>query len=382
MNAALAFTLLVLFISLGLFLRLRNGMRQLQLLGGFSPILPDSAPRVSIIFSALNEASTIEPALRSMLALDYPDLEIIAINDRSNDATGAILDRLGQEHPILRVLHIRELPSGWLGKNHALQKGGELATGDYLLFTDADVIFDRNALRRAVGYAQREQLDHLVVWAEYIVRSHFLAMVMLTSIMAFFTRFMPWKVRTSPKLYLGMGAFNMVRATSYRKAGGHVPLALEVVDDIGLGKLMKKSGFKQDVLLGRGTVSVEWYRNTREWISGIEKNAFAMIDFSLWKCGMLGAVALTISCWPWIGLFVTHNVSWWLNLTTLAIRLATLDDLRRPRGWNPRCLFYWPLFPAVTLFVFLRAIVLIIVRDGINWRGTHYSLSELKQGQI
>ena len=109
MNAALAFTLLVLFISLGLFLRLRNGMRQLQLLGGFSPILPDSAPRVSIIFSALNEALTIEPALRSMLALDYPDLEIIAINDRSYDATGAILDRLGQEHPILRVLHIREL---------------------------------------------------------------------------------------------------------------------------------------------------------------------------------------------------------------------------------------------------------------------------------
>src|SRR5512133_478831 len=105
-------------------------------------------PRVSLIVSALNEAATIEPALRSLLAIDYPDLELIVINDRSTDATPAIIERVAADAPRMRVVHLRELPSGWLGKNHALHQGAAIATGDYLLFTDADAVFAPSAVAR------------------------------------------------------------------------------------------------------------------------------------------------------------------------------------------------------------------------------------------
>src|SRR5207248_653474 len=115
------------------------------------PLMPSGdAPRVSIVISALNEADTIEPALRSVLALDYPDLEVVVVDDRSTDATPEILDRLCCEHPALKVVHVRELPPGWLGKNHALQHGASLASGEYILFTDADVMFGPSAVSRAV----------------------------------------------------------------------------------------------------------------------------------------------------------------------------------------------------------------------------------------
>ena len=379
MSVAFVLTLLVLVITFGTFLQLWYGMRKLRLLADVPPALNGVAPRVSIVFSALNEATTIEPALRSLLALDYPNLEIIAIDDRSTDATGEILDRLGREHPSLRVLHIEELPSGWLGKTHALQRGGELASGDYLLFTDADVMFDRSALLRAVAYCERKQLDHLVVLAHFIVREHLLAMMLLSGSAFMYTKYKPWKVRTSPDHFIGMGAFNMVRATSYRQAGGHAPLALEVVDDIGLGRLMKHEGYSQDVLLGFGSVSVEWYRSTREMMRGVEKNSFAMLDYQFWKLILLTAVILPVRYWPWAGLFVTHGVTWWMNLAALAISLAMFDDLLRPTGWSRRCLAYWPFIAAISMLTIWRGVVLTLLRDGIDWRGTHYALAELKR---
>lgn len=379
MNAAFLLTLLVFLISLSTFLGLRYGMRKLKLLADIPPVLNCAAPRVSIIFSALNEAGTIEPALRSVLALDYPNLEIIAINDRSTDSTGEILDRLSREHPALRVLHIKELPTGWLGKNHALQRGGELASGDYLLFTDADVMFNRTALLRAVAYCEREQLDHLVVLAEFIVREHLLAMLLLSGSAFMYAKYKPWKVRTSQNHFFGMGAFNMVRATCYRQAGGHAPLALEVVDDIRLGKLMKHKGYSQDVLLGFGTVSVEWYRNTREMMRGVEKNSFAMLDYQFWTLILVTAVLLPVRYWPWIGLFVTQSVTWWMNLATLAIGLAMFDDLLRPTGWSRRCLAYWPLIGVISMLTIWRGVILTLWRGGIEWRGTRYALAELKR---
>src|ERR1700694_526309 len=154
-------------------------MRKIKLLGDTLPVLGKNPPRVSIVFSALNEAGTIEPALRSALSLDYPNLEIVAINDRSTDATGDILDRLSSEHSSMRVLHMRDLPPGWLGKNHALHRGAELASGAYLLFTDADVVFERSAITRAIAYCEQNDLDHLTVFPEMPVKDHLLAMMLL-----------------------------------------------------------------------------------------------------------------------------------------------------------------------------------------------------------
>ena len=123
----------------------------------------DDMPTLSIVVPACNEEDTIERGMNSLLALDYPHLEIIAVNDRSTDRTGAILDRLALSDPRLRVLHVETLPAGWLGKNHAMHSGSQAAKGKWLLFTDADVVFAPDALRRTVAFAERECLDHLVL---------------------------------------------------------------------------------------------------------------------------------------------------------------------------------------------------------------------------
>jgi glycosyltransferase involved in cell wall biosynthesis len=360
-------------------LRVHFGLKQVRQLSEIGDEIAPDAPRVSIIVSALNEADTIEPALRSLMALDYPRLELIAIDDRSTDATGAILDRLADEDPRLRVLHITELPPGWLGKTHALQRGGEAASGDYLLFTDADVIFEPRALRRAVAYCEEHRLDHLVVMAEFLVDNPLLASLLLNFLAFGFTTHPPWKLRTSKDVYLGMGAFNMVRADAYRQAGGHTTLRLEVVDDIMLGKRMKDHGFRQDALLGLKTVSLVWYRDAGELMRGLEKNSYAMVDYSIARLVAATVAVLVARYWPIVGLFVTSGSAWWLNVGALAANLLLHVELIRTTRWSARCFWWWVLSPALMLGILWRAVILTRRRGGVNWRGTLYSLEDLKR---
>src|SRR5690606_24876556 len=145
--------------------QLFQGVRRIARLDAIP--LPDERsvtwPRVSIVIAARNEERHLREALASVLALDYPDFEVIAIDDRSTDATGSILDRFAAECPRLRVVHVDELPRGWLGKNHALHAGAAQASGKYILFTDADIVMEPAALPRAVIYCEENELDHLAM---------------------------------------------------------------------------------------------------------------------------------------------------------------------------------------------------------------------------
>src|SRR5215210_3285113 len=169
-------TFLLLLLALGTFLlhlatafEILRGSRSIRRLRDVPP-LGGPRPRVSIIIPARNEERNVEEALRSVLALDYDNLEIEVVDDRSTDRTGEILDRMAAAEPRLRIVHVRELPAGWLGKNHALWLGAAKATGEYLLFTDADIVMDPSALRRAVGAMHKadggDGLDHLTASPE------------------------------------------------------------------------------------------------------------------------------------------------------------------------------------------------------------------------
>ena len=136
------------------------GNRSLVRLADVEPLEPP-LPRVSIIVAARNEERNIEAGIRSLLELDYDDLEIMVVDDRSEDRTGEILDQIAAEHPSLRVEHLTRTAHGWLGKNHAMYYGALRASGEFLLFTDADVVMQPSVLRRAVGYAVHQDIDHL-----------------------------------------------------------------------------------------------------------------------------------------------------------------------------------------------------------------------------
>jgi glycosyltransferase involved in cell wall biosynthesis len=343
-----------------------------------SPLAAADAPSVSIVVTALNEADTIAPALRSLLAIDYPNLEVIVINDRSTDATPQILDSMAAEHPRLRVLHIASLPPGWLGKNHALQRGAEIANGEYLLFTDADVVFAPDAVSRAAAYCRHHDVDHLTLLFDVVARTQLLRAMLLSFAVAFMMRFQPWKLERSDR-FVGVGGFNMVRRSTYFALGGHTAIPLAVLDDLALGRLVKQGGYRQQLLLGNGMVSVEWYRSTPELGRGIEKNIFAGFDYRL--SYLIGATVLILvtRVWPWIALFVTHGIEFRLYAATILASLILYAALLRERGWSLRCLVFMPVVPLIELWMWWKGALLVLARGGVVWRGTFYPLAEIRR---
>lgn len=357
------------------------GHRRLRALRDVPPA--QTGPPISIVAAARNEARGIEAAVTSLLHLDYPALEIILVNDRSTDDTGAILERLARLHPRLKIKHITELPDGWLGKNHALYVGAADAAGALLLFTDADIVFEPTTLRRAVRVMQEDGVDHLTAIPDARVPG-----VALSAFVAAFGVFFslysrPWKAR-DPKSrhHIGVGAFNLIRQETYRAIGTHRAIAMRPDDDIKLGKLVKKHRFRQDVVNGRDFVIVEWYSSLGEMIDGLMKNAFAGVDYSLvMVAGSTAALFLT-NVWPFLALFATDGVTRALNgVSVLLIVLIFWITNRNSRGH----LAYVLAFPAAALlFVYIiwRSALRAVIRGKITWRGTDYSLAQMRANRI
>ncbi len=363
-------------------IEIRRGNRSIRFLKDLPP-LAGPLPRVSILIPARNEERNLEEALRSVLALDYDNLEIDVVDDRSTDRTGEILDRMARTDPRLRVVHVRELPPGWLGKNHALWLGAGSATGEFLLFTDADVVLAPSALRRAVGAMVADRLDHLTASPE-IARPSALFEMFIGAFALFFALFTkPWKAKDpqSPH-HVGIGAFNLVRASAYRAAGGHQAIAMRPDDDLKLGKLLKKNGFRPEFVFGQGALRVEWYASVRELIQGLMKNAFSGVDYRVSVVVVATVAQLATWVWPFLALVLTSGPTRWLNLASVLVLLglcwinAPLAGVRRWHGVG------FPLATLLFLYIVWRAMLLTLWNGGIDWRGTHYPLAELKANKV
>ncbi len=345
-------------------------------------------PHVSIVVPARNEAEHIEAALLSLGQLDYPDYEVIAVDDRSEDASGDILDRLetqwrkqaeASQHR-LRVLHVKDLPPGWLGKTHAMWLAASQATGEWLLFTDADVVFRADALRRAVMYAERERADHLVMFPTMVMKSAGERMMMAFFQSQFVFAHRPWKV-ADPKSRdsMGVGAFNLIRREVYEQVGTYQRLRLAVLDDMKLGEVVKREGYRQRCVFGRNLLTLRWVFGAMGMVRNLTKNFFAIFHYYtafavLAVCGIL-FVNLAPFAGIWIAQgwaragFVTSLVSLALIYTGMAMR----SDISK---------VYVLLHPVGTLlfsYAVVRSVVLTLVRSGVVWRGTSYPLSELRR---
>ena len=372
----LLFTLLVM-------IELLIGNRSVEALRDMPSVSGTSPQKVSIIVAARNEQRNIRSALQSLLDLEYPNYELIVVDDRSEDATGEILDALAASTPRLNVIHIDSLPDGWLGKNHALWMGSRQAAGNYLLFTDADIIMEPTVVTRAVAYFERNHLDHLAVTPSMQMPTTFLGMfgVSFMVIFALFSR--PWTAK-DPKsgFHIGIGAFNMVRAETYRHVGGHKTIRLRPDDDIKLGKIIKLSGFRQSVAYAPEYLAVEWYSSIFEAIRGLEKNTFSGADYNILLVVSGAASQILFSLWPLAALFLTSGVTWYMNLIVILLSLILYADCAR---FHHSRVWYAIGYPvATTLFavIMMRTMILNLVQGGIYWRGTFYSLKELKANEI
>jgi cellulose synthase/poly-beta-1,6-N-acetylglucosamine synthase-like glycosyltransferase len=348
--------------------------------------LPESdadLPSITLVVAARNEARNIEAGVRSLLALDYPKLELIAVNDRSTDDTGKILDRIAKENPRLMVTHLTELPKGWLGKNHALHWGAEHAKGELLLFTDADVVLEPTTVKRAAKYLCDEGLDHLCISPEPTMPNWFLeAFVVAFSVfLSCYAR--PWKAKDPrSKAHIGIGAFNLLRLNAYHEIGTLQAIAMRPDDDIKLGKLVKLHGKRQEMLAGIGMVHVPWYSSLREVVVGLEKNTFAAVDYRI-SAALGGTFAiLAFNVFPFIAVFLANGAARWMYVAVcyllwlLAYGAAVAVNARRTTA------FAFPVVCLVFVYIQWRSMALTLANDGIRWRDTHYSLAELKANRI
>ena len=336
-------------------------------------------PRVTVVVPARNEERNLEAAMRSVLALEYPDFEVIAVDDRSDDRTGAILDELAATDERLRVMHLTDLPAGWLGKNHALHVAAQQATGELLLFTDADVMFESTVLSRAVTCLLGDDLDHLTIVADAHTPSLAVEMFVVAFAVSFMGYFRPWRMGDpNSSATVGVGAFNLVRASTYRDAGGHEPIAMRPDDDLKLAALLRDHGARQAFGVAGGLVVVERYPSLREAFRGLEKNSLAAVDYSPWIL-LVGAPAqLLFLCWPFVAVFVTGGATWWINLIIVGLLLAGQLVLLQGGSLRWWLAFLLPVAMPLVIYAYLRAGLLTYVRGGIRWRGTFYSLEELR----
>lgn len=347
---------------------------------------PSATSRVSIIVPACNEEEDIEQSLNHLLTLDYANYEVIAVDDRSTDRTGDIMDRVAAQNNAqgrLKVIHVDALPQGWLGKPHAMWTGSKQASGDWLLFTDADVFFRQDSLRRVLAYAEKESADHVVLFPSMLMK-HAGEKMMIAFFQALFVfGHRPWKV-ADPKSrdHMGVGAFNLVRRLVYEAVGTYKALRMEVLDDMKLGKVIKNAGFAQRNVFGKDLISIHWAKGTLGVVRNLSKNFFAVLSFQ-WPRALASAFGVAfLNLLPFLGILIAHG---WARLP-YAVALASMFAIYVGMSWKSSIPpYYFVLHPVSTaLFVYtiLLSMSLTLRSGGITWRGTFYSLDELKRGMV
>ena len=383
--AALSILLLLALLShLGIDLIGLRLIRTLPVLGRLSPPAPARWPRVSVIVAACDEEDTLRAAMQARLADDYPDVEWILVDDRSSDGTGAIVDEIAAADSRVRPIHVRELPAGWLGKVHAQQRGLDVATGEWILFSDADVHFAPGTLRRAMARCEEGGFDLISVVPQLTGRGPLLDVI--------FTSFMRstapgYQVRAveDPRSRMagGGGSLTLVRRAAIDRTEGLAFIKLEVADDVAFAQQVKRAGGRNTLVGGQETVQVDWYRSTREVMVGLEKASFSLMGGyrlgpHLAVCGFIVFSALA----PFLA---AAGLGWGflrgVGAATAILDVATAMAVNRfwQRAW-------WPaLFVAAgdllsSLFM-ARAGVVAVLRGGIAWRGTLYPLDELRRGR-
>mgnify|MGYP003288414507 CR=1 FL=1 len=344
---------------------------------------PAAWPRVRLIAAARNEAPGLEAAVQSWLALDYPALEIVLVNDRSTDQTGAIIERLARSSPQVTRLQVTHLPPGWLGKTHALALGAAHATSAWVLFTDADVRFHPQALRRAVAYATEHGCDHVACLPGGTGGGWWLKSVEALFVLTFVLWVRPQHV-ANPRhpASVGVGAFNLVRTEAYRAIDGHQRIALRPDDDLKLGLLLKRHGFRQRLLDGAGLLSVTWYPTLRAMARGLEKNIFAGCDYRLGRFGFVVLGLLGLFCAPWAGVVLAHGVARGLFGAAAAIGLvmAGYAAFRFLGTWHVA--LGTPVSALILACIYIRSVALTLRRGGIIWRDSFYPLAQLRRNRV
>jgi hypothetical protein len=352
-----------------------------------SPDVPADAPLVSVIVPARNEARSIARCVRSILASTYPALEVIVVDDRSEDDTGAIVREIARDDPHLRVIEAPPLPEGWFGKQWACAQGAEAARGSILCFTDADAVHAPELVSRSVNAMRARSLDLLSVagrqelgsfW-ERVVQPHVFAMI---AARYGGTNVVNRSHRAEDKIANGQCMF-MTRA-AHDDVGGHGAVRTKVAEDVALAQLFFRRGKHSEIVLGMEQLATRMYSSLGEVIRGWMKNIYAatvdampfgtlgrlLHPFALLATPLatlappvvlLAAAFITVpgSLVTWALVCTAVLLAWWATVYVGAQRLSPLYALTFPLG------------AAVVLYIIVRA---MLRGRRVEWKGRSYQV--------
>jgi glycosyltransferase involved in cell wall biosynthesis len=323
--------------------------------------------QITVIVPARDEEASIRNTLNSLLASTGVRLQIIAVDDRSSDGTGILMDNVAADVAAaraghtLQVLHIAELPKDWLGKPHAMAMAARHARSPWLLFTDGDVLFHPRALEVALREAEARSADHLI-----LIPSLILLTLGEKAMLATMNALSQWMIRlwkvSDPRArdFIGVGGFNLIRRDVYEKLGGFDRIRMEVLDDL---------------------VRLRWLKGPLGIVGLAEKNGFAsyhyrvgftlLVSLALFLAAVVPLIAILAGGLPLIAgvlTFIAFAAIFWAN--------------RKVTATPPWLAILYPPAMLVVLYALLRSMTLALVRQGIDWRGTRYSLKELRRNSM
>jgi glycosyltransferase involved in cell wall biosynthesis len=348
-------------------------------LDGFLALPEDRLPGLSIVVAARDERESLAAALISLLDQDYPDFEVILVDDRSTDGTSEIADQVKRAHPRadrLTVIHNRELPTGWLGKVHALHLGTRASRHPLVLLTDADITFSQDALRRAVTAQQVLGADHLAIAPRFEVSGFWEPVLVAYFFILFTARYQPSAVHRSKTKFVGVGAFNLVTRSMLERMEWLRPLRLQVVDDLHLGRMVKARGGRQFALLGQRALSVRWFRGLNGVVKGLEKNAYAGLNYNL---PFAVAASLVAACPFWSIFLIAWQASLGWAAAWYLFQVLVGGVACKAAGLPLWSGLAFPMASLVLAYTMLRSTWLAESRQEIVWRDTRYPLDDLRR---
>lgn len=367
-------------------IRMFAARNAVKMVSELPPLAPgDNPSQLAVVIAARNEGKNISDCLTSLLKQTHPNLKIIAVNDRSTDNTGQIIDDLAARNPEkIEAVHITELPEGWLGKCNALQTGAAACTeAEFILFMDGDVKLDPDTLSIVHRSAQENEADQVCVVPDMTAESFWEQSIINTFVQLAIIAFTPARaMRRHTGTYVGVGAFNMVRTSLYRKIKEHNFLRMQIIDDLGLGKLIKFAGGKVHILSGRKKVTLRWQESAWDTVRGLEKNFFAFMNYNSLKT-IVAATGLFAMYWlPWIMVFVAPFPLKALWITALAIQFFICLTTALVSAFSPAHIITGPFGSLMMTVALLRSMIITLRQGGVRWRENFYPLKELKKFKL
>lgn len=359
--------------------------KRLKTLDKIDAVPPIEFPSISVIITAKDEENEIEEAINSRLESDYPNIEFIIVNDRSIDRTLEIINGLAKKDKRVKVVNIKELRDGWLGKINALNEGKKIANGDWLLFSDGDAFIKAGTLKKVIGFCIEKKVDFVAVLPEFSSSNFFVDVAVSVFFRSLLTIGRAYKAEEkNSRVSVGSGSFNFVKREAFIEAGEFEKLKMEVIDDVAMGQILKSSGAKTSMLIGKKFVRVKWYSNLKSLFDGMGRAMMTGLgNFNFFQLFLLSTIAFIIDTTPFI-ILIPFGIPYLQLIGIVSVVLIISATIITDNLMN-RSFYYSFFLPIGYLLIYLISLyggLKIFLNRGLTWRNTFYSINDLKNGRV